>query len=64
MTEQNYIRLYLDYFNNFITVRGFADYYGLSINEAHNIINIGHNYNNGGSLWVTWYCLKEYIAAL
>ena len=50
MTEQNYIRLYLDYFNNFLTVRGFADYYGLSINEAHNVINIGHNYNNGGSL--------------
>jgi len=62
MTEQNYIRLYLDYFNNFLTVRDFADYYGLGINEAHNIINIGHNYNNGGSAWIIQqtYYLRAY----
>jgi hypothetical protein len=32
---------FLDYVNNFITVRAFADHYGLTENEANIIINAG-----------------------
>ncbi len=32
---------YLDYFNNFLTVGGFADYYGISDEEAERRISIG-----------------------
>lgn len=31
--------MYLDYVNNFLTVQKFADYYGISGNMAHAIIN-------------------------
>jgi hypothetical protein len=32
---------YLDWLNYFLTVGGFASYYGLSIERAHRIINAG-----------------------
>ena len=39
MTEERERELYLDYFNNFLTVERFADYYGLSIDGATDLIN-------------------------
>ena len=39
------IGLYLDYANNFLTVDNFAEYYGLTISEASQIINVGREIN-------------------
>ena len=39
------IGLYLDYANNFLTVENFAEYYGLTISEANQIINVGRDIN-------------------
>lgn len=33
--------MFLDYYNNFLTVQAFADYYGLTINEANIVIEAG-----------------------
>lgn len=33
--------LFLDYYNDFLTVRGFASYYGLSVKEAAKVIKKG-----------------------
>lgn len=38
--------LYLDYFNNFLTVLMFANYYRLNEADANRIINIGRKLNN------------------
>ena len=38
-------KMYLDYFNNFLTVRRFAEYYGISVKEANEIINLGRIIN-------------------
>ena len=35
--------IYLDWLNNFVTLQGFADHYGLSVNDAHKLINICRN---------------------
>jgi hypothetical protein len=37
--------LYLDYFNNFLTVAKFAEYYGLAENEADAVILMGRRYH-------------------
>ena len=37
--------MYLDYFNNFLTVGRFAEYYGISVKEANEIINLGRIIN-------------------
>ena len=39
------IELYLSWFNDFLTAQCFADYYGLTINEADTIIILGRKYN-------------------
>ena len=31
--------LYLDWVNNFLTIEGFADHYGMSYRRAFNIVN-------------------------
>lgn len=36
-----YIKMYLDYWNNFLTVERFAEYYDITQDEAINIINKG-----------------------
>lgn len=36
---------YLDYFNNFLTVAGYADYHCLTVVEAKNRINAGRKIN-------------------
>jgi hypothetical protein len=38
--------MYLDYFNNFLTVGAFADYYGISDEEAEFVIEVGRKLNN------------------
>ena len=38
-------KMYLDYFNNFLTVGRFAEYYGISVKEANEIINLGRIIN-------------------
>ena len=44
--EQEWIEsMYLDYFNNFLTVDTFAEHYGLSMEQANEIINKGRAIN-------------------
>ena len=38
--------LYLDYFNNFLTVEKFAEFYGMSTNKALKLIELGRKINN------------------
>jgi len=38
--------MYLDYFNNFLTIERFAEWHNLSMNEANFIINEGRNENS------------------
>lgn len=41
------ILMYLDYWNNFLTVDSFAEYYNIDRNKALNIISRGYKlYNN------------------
>ena len=35
--------VYLDYVNHFLTVAGFAAYYGLSVDDAHDLVCTGRN---------------------
>jgi hypothetical protein len=37
---------YLDYFNNFLTVKGFARYYGFNVDFAERLINLGREINH------------------
>lgn len=39
MTIDNLFHLYLDYRNNFLSVEGFASYYGLPVELATQLIN-------------------------
>jgi len=45
MSKELIIGLYLDYVNNFLTVERFAEYYGLTISEANQLINVGREIN-------------------
>jgi hypothetical protein len=38
LTNQTIKTLYLDYLNNFMTVKYFAEYYGITMNTAQKII--------------------------
>ena len=38
--------LYLDWFNNFLTVERFAEYYGMPVDKAHKVIRIGRYLNH------------------
>ena len=38
MTRENLIAIYLDWKNNFLSVGGFADHYGLYDDEAYELI--------------------------
>ena len=39
---------YLDYFNNFITIAKFAEFYGITENKAVTLIAIGQHINQEG----------------
>lgn len=41
MTIARWTELYLDYFNNFLTVEAFAAHYSLDILVAYEIVKIG-----------------------
>ena len=43
MNSEALRNIYLDWTNNFISVMGFADHYGLSERDAFNLINICRN---------------------
>jgi len=43
LTKDNMIKMYLDWFNNFLTVQAFADYYQLSIDKAEEVIEQGRH---------------------
>lgn len=44
--KQQIETLYLDYFNNFLTIPCFAEYYNLTMNQAERVINIGRKLNH------------------
>lgn len=46
LTSAKIEELYLDYFNNFMTIRGFAEYYGLRMFQATQIILRGREINH------------------
>ena len=41
-----YVELYLDYVNNFLTIERFAEYYGMSVDYANHVIEVGRKLNN------------------
>lgn len=41
MTKEDYVNAYLDYRNNYLTLKGYADYNNLSFEVAGTIINLG-----------------------
>ena len=43
---KTYEEMYLDYFNNFLGVDSFAEYYGVTESQANTIINIGRMQNH------------------
>ena len=46
MSLDQFAKLYIDYFNNFVTVKAFADHYGITEDEARKIITLGNNVFN------------------
>jgi hypothetical protein len=43
MPRDELIKVYLDWKNNFLTIAGFAEHYGLHDNEAHALINLSRH---------------------
>ena len=39
-------KMYLDYFNNFLTVENFANYYGITEDKAYKVIATGRKINH------------------
>ena len=48
MSLDQFTKIYLDYFNNFATVKAFADHYGITDEEAETIIKLGNQINYMG----------------
>jgi hypothetical protein len=46
MSLDQFIKMYLDYVNNFISIGAFADHYGITQNEAVDIIELGYQIRN------------------
>lgn len=44
--KQELLRLYLIYVNNFLTIRRFAEYYGIRLDKAYRIVRLGSKLNN------------------
>lgn len=40
-------KLFLDYFNNFLSVEGFASYYGFDLSKAQRVIDLGRKIHEG-----------------
>jgi len=45
--------LYLDWFNNFLTVEKFAEYYGMTEEHAQEIVTVGIATDNFTKNWTT-----------
>ena len=41
MTDNKKVEMFLDYFNNFLSVEGFAEHYGLTNAQASEVIESG-----------------------
>ena len=50
MIKNQIADIYLDYLNNFLSYDGFAEYYGLSLEFAMELLNNGRNYHNERTL--------------
>jgi hypothetical protein len=46
MNDKKIEQMYLDYFNNFLSVDYFAEWYNMSVDTATNIINEGRKINH------------------
>ena len=46
MTREQLIAVFLDWKNNFLTIGGFADHYGLYDDEANELINLVRKIND------------------
>ena len=44
--KQKIEQMYLDYFNNFLSVYRFAEYYNIDEDKAYRVINIGRRLNH------------------
>ena len=44
--RQKIEQMYLDYFNNFLSVYRFAEYYNIDEDKAYRVINIGRRLNH------------------
>ena len=53
LSENRQSELYLDYVNNFVTVKRFAEHYGLSIDGANLVINQGRELQKPIELQIT-----------
>lgn len=45
MSFDQFVKVYFDYVSNFATVKGFADHYGITEEEARKIISLGNEIN-------------------
>lgn len=46
MTREQLVNVYLDWYNNFLSIEGYASYYGLTIDEADRLINLARMVSN------------------
>ena len=44
--KKHLIEFWLSYYNDFISVQGTADYYGLTRDETFDLLKIGRKYHN------------------
>jgi hypothetical protein len=50
--KMNYAELFRDYFNNFLTVEKFAEFYGFPLSFAHQVIRRGRiEHEKGAKQW-------------
>ena len=46
LNDEEIIKIYLDWFNNFLTLEKFAEHYGIDETDAFYIIEVGRKINN------------------
>ena len=55
LTTEKRREMYLDWVNNFLTVAYFAEYYGISESEAHEVINSGRGIHERAVEFEAWW---------
>ena len=58
--RQQLVNYYLEWWNDFITVKGFAEYHGMAFHRAMNTIEIGKAINNGRKRFTVGYRGKNH----